>query len=167
MGYSVSVGIASTQLMEISNSTEKKSHCEIADVILLSYNCDLKQYSQESFCLTVTAPVNVYYIMVLNPKAFELHNITINILSGRGVIFFNFSIIRESKVIYAMHHSCAYVEQIVCKCQQFSSPSLGNQKINQSTNRNHFYGVYKKLHDQKYCHEAVFSQTYSNLLYES
>lgn len=42
-----------------------------------------------------------------------------------------------------MHHSCVYVEQIVCKCQQFSSPSLGNQKINQSTNRNHFYGVYK------------------------
>lgn len=42
-----------------------------------------------------------------------------------------------------MHHSCAYVEQIFCKCQQFPSPSLGNQKMNQSTNRNHFYTVYK------------------------
>lgn len=74
--------------MEISNSTEEKSHCEIADVVRLSYKCDLKQYSQESSCLTLSAPVNVYYKMVLNPKTFELHNITISILSGRGVIFF-------------------------------------------------------------------------------
>lgn len=84
--------------MEISNSTEKKSHCEIADAILLSYKCDLKQYSQESFCLTVSAPVNVYYIMVLNPKAFELHNITINILSGRGVIFSTFPLYEKVKL---------------------------------------------------------------------